>query len=83
MAYTFLVEVYFWSFVHCSTAFLRYFEHRLAAEAKHLCKDVGWERFYSVVKLTCCRIEEAAYGSQIVLNIRNFVLELDKVLVCF
>ena len=44
-------------------------------------EEVAWESLHGIVELTCGRVEEAANGSELVLDVGNLLLQLDEVLV--
>ena len=74
-------ELDFRGLVEHGTLGLRNLKHRLFLEAEHLGEDIGRERLYRIVQLACSRIEEAAHGSELVLDVGHFLLQLQEILV--
>ena len=59
------------------------FKHWLFLEAEHLGKNHRREGLHGIVKLARCRIKEATNGSQLVLQVGQFLLQMQEVFVGF
>ena len=76
------LELDFGRFFHFGTLRSLDLVHRLLVEAEHASNEVAWESLHSVVQFAGGRVEETADGSQLVLDVGQFALQLHEVLVC-